>query len=52
MKKVYHLGANLDRIISVIVYRPVGMISGELPQILPHTYTVHGYTLTHNHLCS
>lgn len=31
MKKVYHVGANLDRIISVIVYRPVGMISDELP---------------------
>ena len=37
---MYHLGANLDRILSVTVYGPVGMISDELPYILPHIYHI------------
>lgn len=40
MKKISHLGANLDRILSVMVYGPVRMISDELLYILPHIYHI------------
>lgn len=52
-KRAYHPGADLDRILFVTVYGPVGTIPGELPCIVPHMYqTVHMHTLAHNYLYS
>lgn len=45
-KKIYHLGADLYRILFITAYGPGGKVSDELPSYY-HTYIL--YISTHSH---